>query len=1111
MYPAIYQQVLIPAQEVVKRLGNEVLKLPNLGIAPPKQEIGLHIDPLPHVRKPDRLVAICFYLPKFSFPPHILLQLRNPKQNTGNRQPSNPPIFYYLSQPDAEAELATKGLAYVVSTYGGIWLNRDPYEFFRNVNNRNSFTAYGPILKKDPDKVKMYDKWPDEPPPLQTTEGYSIDLLNEMQRRLTFCSRLTSGVLPARALAEVLSAKTYPVSDDLINHLALPDETFADNPVTIKILPDNSAQRGVSKQFLDSLRSVKKPLAFEVVAEGETIYFQLSFAPEDRELVERQLQLYFEDYVTIERPGFFASKKPLHVLVSLPSQVSNTSKTLRDFAVDPYNQLFSILSGITSADTACAQILFVPLSNGAVNQVALYLENHLPFDSEEAANKRVRDLERKLPSWFTAVRLFSSKPELLTKLHTSFIGQYETPEQTWTVAEESTVPQLDRNFTEWTILSTEELAALVHFPGSDINCDRLETASMKSKLPPALFTTGEVTLGISEVRGETKLVTLPDQVRDKHLYIVGKTGMGKSTLLFNLALQDIQRGAGIAVIDPHGDLVEELLTHIPSERINDAIYFDAADREHPIALNIMNADGDEEIGRLADDLLTTFKRLSKDTGDKMEYVLTMTFYTLLSIPGSTFLDIESMLSDSEFRERVIAKLQSPRLVRFWQQQFHGLRDAVQPILTRMSKFSMSPTISGLLSQSGSALDFYDVIQEKKILLVNLASGKIGEHSSMLLGSLLVSQLQLAVMRRAYLAKGARHPYYLYVDEFQNFTSTAFEKILSEARKYQLCLTLAHQFVSQLDESQRKAIFGNVGTAIMFSLGAEDANALKYQIGNYEPTDLINLPEFEALCRPATSVADTFNFITLPPPAQAQGFADDIIKQTRERYAAASGHPHDALASQTNPVQVATPSSVEYASSSAVDVPIRKTRLRPEKSVAKESPSLGRGGQQHKYLQDLIKRIAESKGYRAIIEQQVLGGAGSVDVSLEKDEVKIACEISVTSTAEQEVKNVQKCLASGYDKVILLAPDQKALTKLRKVVEGQIESESMDNVMFFHPKDFVDFLEKEEAEGSNKEETVRGYKVRVKYTTLTDTDKQARKKAISQVIMQALRRMKKQEE
>ncbi|MDQ3817776.1 MAG: type IV secretion system DNA-binding domain-containing protein, partial [Acidobacteriota bacterium] len=484
---------------------------------------------------------------------------------------------------------------------------------------------------------------------------------------------------------------------------------------------------------------------------------------------------------------------------------------------------------------------------------------------------------------------------------------------------------------------------------------------MKSRLPPALFTTGDVTLGISEVRGETKTVTLPDQVRDKHLYVVGRTGMGKSTLLFNLALQDIQRGAGVAVVDPHGDLVEGLLTHVPAERAGDAIYFDASDREHPVALNIMNAQGDEEIGRLADDLLTTFKRLTKDTGDKMEYVLTMTIYTLLSIPGSTFLDIETILSDPEYRERVVSKLQSPRLVRFWQQQFSGLRDAVQPILTRMSKFSMSPTVSAVLSQSRSALDFYDVIQERKILLVNLASGKIGEQSSVLLGSLLVSQLQLAVMRRAYLDRGRRHPYYLYVDEFQNFTSTAFERILSEARKYQLCLTLAHQFVSQLDDAQRKAIFGNVGTAVTFALGAEDANALKYQIGGYEPTDLINLPEFEALCRPATSVADTFNFITLPPPERAEGFAREIVEHTRETYSASPVQFPEPSALQNLPVQPSIETSAKKVPTTVVRVPKPKETTRTQRAAVSGDAALGRGGQQHKYLQQLIKRLSEAKG------------------------------------------------------------------------------------------------------------------------------------------------------
>ena len=396
-----------------------------------------------------------------------------------------------------------------------------------------------------------------------------------------------------------------------------------------------------------------------------------------------------------------------------------------------------------------------------------------------------------------------------------------------------------------------------------------------------------IRIGEATARGRTVSVVLPDVVRDRHLYVVGKTRTGKSTLLFNLACQDIERGRGVAVIDPHGDLVEDILRYIPKERAEETIYFDAADKKHPIPLNILNARSDEEMELLANDLLVTFRRLSENWGERMESILRYTFHTLLRTPGVTFLDVQRILQDQDFRERVLSAITAAPIVDYWRHQFPNLpKDATQPILSRMGKFVLSATLCAILGQARSALNFYDAIQSEKVLLVNLSQGKIGDDNAKLLGSLIVSQIQLAVMRRAALPKEKRIPYHLYVDEFQNFTTSAFEKILSEAGKYKLCLTLAHQYISQLDDRLKDAILGNVGTIVMFSLGPKDAHCLRDELGAFEPQDVTNLSTqaHEALCRPSTRSGDTFKFTTLPPPAMpAAHCGAQIIEHTRESY------------------------------------------------------------------------------------------------------------------------------------------------------------------------------------------------------------------------------------
>lgn len=393
-------------------------------------------------------------------------------------------------------------------------------------------------------------------------------------------------------------------------------------------------------------------------------------------------------------------------------------------------------------------------------------------------------------------------------------------------------------------------------------------------------------IGETEIRrGERKKVGIPHDVRDRHLYIIGKTRMGKSTLLTNIAHSDIERGYGVCVIDPHGDLVEDLLETIPEERMRDTIYFNAKDKDYPIPFNIFTAQDEDQVALLADNLLVTFRRLSETWGQRMDDILRATLQTLALTLGATFVDIKRLLQDQAYRARVTESINHPMLPDFWKYDFLGYpKDAPQPIISRINRFLYAPHFYKMFSTPGGAFNISRVMEERKILLVNLASGAIGVDNATMLGSLFVSQIQQAAMARAAIRdRDARVPFYLFVDEFQNFTSSGFDVILSEAGKYNLCLTLAHQFISQLPDSQRDAIFGNVGTMIMFGVGDKDAQSLKNQIGDFEPTDLLNMQKFHALCRPTTAARDTFLFKTQPPPPRGVSHAAAIIAHTRATY------------------------------------------------------------------------------------------------------------------------------------------------------------------------------------------------------------------------------------
>lgn len=379
-------------------------------------------------------------------------------------------------------------------------------------------------------------------------------------------------------------------------------------------------------------------------------------------------------------------------------------------------------------------------------------------------------------------------------------------------------------------------------------------------------------------------VRVPTEMRDRSLYIVGKTRSGKSTLLLNLMHQDIRAGHGVGLIDPHGDLAQDLLARVPENRASDTIYVDAADTDHHVPIDLFRTQTDREVGILAADLLVAFRRLSDSWGERMEAILRYAFHTLLRAGSATLLDVPKLLRNECYRRQILSRVTESALIEFWEEQFPKLpRDAIQPILSRMSEFELSRPLAALLGSAGEGVDFTDVIQNKKIFIANL--GGLGEDEKKLLGSLLVSQIQLAIMRRAEIPIHERVPFFLYVDEFQNFTTSAFEKILSEAGKFRLSLTLAHQFVSQLDDRLRKAIIGNVGTTILFSLGRDDAQYFRSELGSFTAEDVTNLDvrAHEAICRPLRS-GDTFKFVTLPPPPLPErSFADEIITRTRERY------------------------------------------------------------------------------------------------------------------------------------------------------------------------------------------------------------------------------------
>lgn len=385
----------------------------------------------------------------------------------------------------------------------------------------------------------------------------------------------------------------------------------------------------------------------------------------------------------------------------------------------------------------------------------------------------------------------------------------------------------------------------------------------------------------------------PDD-RRRHVYTIGKTGTGKTTLLENMAIQDIRAGRGVGVVDPHGEFAQKMLDFVPKDRINDVIYFDPADLQYPIAFNVIERVDPEHRHLVASGLVGVFKKLWAETwGPRLEYLLRNAILSLLEYPGSTLLGIMRVLTDKEYRNKVIENTQDPVVKSFWVDEFAKYPDrfmveAVAPIQNKVGQFLTSPLVRNIVGQTKSAIDLRKVMDEGKILIMNLSKGAVGEDNSALLGAMLITRLQLAAMSRIDIPESQRRDFYLYVDEFQNFATESFASILSEARKYRLNLTLAHQYIAQMEESVRDAALGNVGTLVSFRVGAYDAEYLEKEFApEFFAQDLVNLGFADIYLKLMIDgmASRPFSAHTLPPLSPiAEVSREKIIKVSRERYA-----------------------------------------------------------------------------------------------------------------------------------------------------------------------------------------------------------------------------------
>jgi hypothetical protein len=986
-------------------------------------------------------------------------------------------------------------------------------------------------------------------PKVQIDDGKRHTLLS----RIFGTAQETKTRSPDRNLLDYDSLAPY-VYEEPIDHVGL----------QIKLSKDRRLAPEKMKSLLVMLSDINAPLSFEIIGTSTEIILQFVCNSEYADSLEMYLHAYFPPYAVI-RSNMYVEYIMLDGLATAVVDYGLKHEFVRpltcwnNFSMDPLIGVFGVLERLTEYQQAGMQIIFQPALNqwseSIIRSVTMHDGTSFFLDATDAP-KLAQD-KVKSPLYGVTIRTFG-QAEVLADAHRihdkiahAFLqGTKGTFNELIPLAHQEydvDTRLADINTREshrlGMLLNMDELISILHFPSEHIQSKKLFAAVRKTKALPSIAKDKEYILGSNSHNGVEEYVTFGIEERLKHTHIIGATGTGKSTLIANLILQDIVNGRGIVLFDPHGDLVDDIMIRIPIHRVDDVVLVDPSDIDFPIGLNILEAHSDIEKEVLSSDLVAIFRKYATSWGDQMNAIVANAILAILeSKEGGSLHDLRRFLIEKDYRTKFLKTVTDPAVLYYWQKEYPILKtNSIGPILTRLNTFLRPRAIRNMVIQK-KGLDFEKLLNSNKIILLKLSQGLIGIENSFLLGSLILSKLHQAILQRQQTAN--RNPIFVYLDEFQNFITPSIKDMISGIRKYSVGLTLSHQDLQQLqreDGELTNTVLGNINTRIAFRVGEPDAKKLQDGFSGFDHTDLQNLGRGEAIARIEQPQYDC-SLDTIPLIDEVDEENKELIQELcRLRYAADretveadlyESFDSDTKEKETEPKRKPPPKEpyqpteekpkkeepakappAEFKHVDAEDIDFEEVVeeegfVEVTEPIPPKQPTEEKDISTHRYLQTLIKKMAEARGYTATIEMLLPDGSGQVDVLLAKNGKSIAIEISVTTDPEWEMHNIAKCIRAGYSEVVSLSGDIKQLEKIKKKCITGIAEFEKHSVLFFTPDALFSYLDETVKETIPEEKIMKGYRVNVTYDDISKEEMEQKRKSVSQVIQNTIRKRKK---